>query len=387
MNCQRDAFSLPDEIHYLNCAYMSPTSRQAEAAGRMGLSRKADPSRIPARLFFEETDRARELFARLINVSDPTRIAIIPSASYGIAVAARNLGATRGQKVVIAHEQFPSNVYAWRELSARDGLELSVVQPPEEASRRGEVWNTRLLEAIDRRTAVVAVGNVHWADGTRFDVAAIGQRARDVGAAFVVDGTQSIGALPFDVALVQPDAVICAGYKWLLGPYSIGVAYYGPRFDDGSPIEDNWIARLGSEDFRALVNYRDEYQPGALRYDVGERSNFILMPMLIAGLEQVLGWGPAAIQEYCRTLTGPLLAEMADRGFAVEGERWRGAHLFGLRAPKGLDLSELAQQLDRQQVFVSLRGNAIRVSPHVYNDSRDIEALADVLRNVMTKQA
>ena len=115
---------------------------------------------------------------------------------------------------------------------------------------------------------------MHWTDGTRFDLAAIGARAREVGAALVVDGTQSVGALPFDVQQLRPDALVCATYKWLMGPYSLGFAYLGPRFDDGEPLEETWIGRRGSENFKELVDYQDDYQPGALRYDVGERSNF-----------------------------------------------------------------------------------------------------------------
>ena len=100
-----------------------------------------------------------------------------------------------------------------------------------------------------------------------------------MGARFVIDGTQSVGALPFDVGHTRPDAVACAGYKWLTGPYSVGTAWYGPAFDGGTPIEENWITRAGSDRFNELVNYRDDYRPGAIRYDVSERSNFILLPM------------------------------------------------------------------------------------------------------------
>ena len=129
---------------------------------------------------------------------------------------------------------------------------------------------------------MVALPHVHWTDGVRLDLEAIGRRAREVGAALVVDGTQSVGAMPFNVTSIQPDAVICAAYKWLTGPYSIGLAYYGQRYDDGVPSEETWIGRLGSEDFRRLVDYEDAYRPGAARYDVGECSNFVLIPMLIA---------------------------------------------------------------------------------------------------------
>lgn len=377
--CQRDLFSLPRDVHYLNCAYMSPLSRAVEEAGVAGVRRKSDPTRISPEDFFTESDRLRERFARLVNAPDPKRVAIIPAASYGIAVAARNTPRQPGQNVVVAHEQFPSNLYAWSSLCRRDKLELRTVAPPEEAEERGREWNQRLLEAIDPDTAIVALGHVHWTDGTRFDLERIAERARECGAALIVDGTQSVGALPFDVERVQPDALVVAGYKWLMGPYSLGLAYFGPRYDGGIPLEETWLGREGSEDFSGLINYRDEYQPGALRYDVGERSNFALLPMQLAALEQLLEWDPARIQEYCRRLTAEMVEEARVLGFRVETEAWRAAHLFGLRAPAGVDLARVQRRLQERKVFVSVRGSALRVSPHLYNDRADVDALREVL--------
>ncbi|MEZ5293085.1 MAG: aminotransferase class V-fold PLP-dependent enzyme [Vicinamibacterales bacterium] len=379
LTCQKARFSLPDDEHYLNCAYMSPLSKAVEAAGLAGVARKAVPSRIQTSDFFTDSNTARALFARLINAPDPSRIAIIPAASYGLAIAARNLPVSRGQNIVVTHEQFPANVHAWRRLAQARGVEVKTVHPPDASEGRGRAWNVRLLEAIDPKTAIVALGHVHWTDGTKFDLEAVGRRAREVGASLVIDGTQSVGALPFDVQAIQPDALICATYKWLMGPYAMGFAYLGPRFDDGEPLEETWIGRAGSENFKELVNYRDDYQPGALRYDVGERTNFALMPMAIAALEEVLERRPERLQDYCAALTAGLVGKVQDLGYAVEDPACRAAHLFGLRAPAGVDITAVGERLRERRVFVSLRGSAIRVSPHVYNDARDIDALLDAL--------
>ncbi|MGH7444595.1 MAG: aminotransferase class V-fold PLP-dependent enzyme [Longimicrobiales bacterium] len=379
IDCQRAQFSLPADAHYLNCAYMGPLSRRTQDAGTAAVLRKADPTRIAVGDFFEESDRARALFAALIG-APAERIALVPAVSYALAIVERNLAGRHGGNVVIAAEQFPSNVYAWRRLCRRTGAQLRTVAPPVSADARGAAWNQALLDAIDRDTLLVALPHVHWTDGTRFDLERLAERARQVGAAFVVDGTQSIGALPFDVGRVQPDFVACAAYKWLLGPYSIGFAFVGDRFADGEPLEETWIGRAGSRDFRALVDYRDDYQPGALRFDVGERSNFILVPMAIAALEQVRDWGAAAIQSYCEHLLQDVLAEAAGLGFRIEDAEWRGAHLVGLRAPAGIDLAALDAELRRHHVFASLRGSALRVSPNVYNDDGDAGALLAALR-------
>jgi hypothetical protein len=245
LSCQKALFTLPDHVHYLNCAYMAPLARPVEAAGITGIQRKSLPSTIIPAMFFEESDVIRERFARLVN-GEASRVALIPAASYGIATVARNLPVQRGQNLVMLHEQFPSNVYSWHRLAEETGPTLRAVGPSSTAER-GIRWKEPILDAIDADTALVTLSPVHWADGTRFDLDRIGARAREVGAAFVVDGTQSVGALPFDVQQVRPDALICAGYKWLLGPYSTGVAYFGPRFDDGVPLEENWITRLGTK--------------------------------------------------------------------------------------------------------------------------------------------
>lgn len=382
LTCKRDAFGLPEDLHYLNCAYMGPLPRVTEEAGIAAIRRKRVPADIHPEDFFRTSDELRSLFSEMVGAGDPQRVAIIPGVSYGVAVAARNLEVARGQNVVITHEQFPGNVHGWRRLARERGADVRVATPPD-GPGRGQAWNDTLLSSIDSDTAVVAVPHVHWTDGTRFDLVAVGRRCREVGAALVVDGTQSVGALPFDVAEVQPDALIVATYKWLFGPYSVGVAYFGPRFDGGTPLEETWIGREKSEDFQNLVHYRDGYQPGAIRYDVAERSNFALLPMAVASMKLVREWRPERIQAYCVALTASALEEAASLGFSVEDPCWRGGHLFGLRMPPGIDLVGLKAALERRMVVASLRGTALRLSPNVYNDAADLEALLEGLREAV----
>jgi len=376
--CQREVFGLPDDLHYLNCAYLSPLPRVSEEAGIRGMGRERVPTNIEASDFFTGCDEIRWRFARLVDAEDPSRIAVIPSASYGVATAARNLAVERGQNIVLLHEQFPGNVYAWQRRAADSGAEIRTVVPPDEVTR-GAAWNERIIESIDESTAVVTLPHVHWTDGTVFDLVAIGRRAREVGAALVIDGTQSVGALPFDVREIQPDALIVAAYKWLLGPYSTAVAYLGPRFDGGIPLEETWLGRDGSEDFKGLVDYQSEYQPGVVRFDMGQRANFILLPMLQASLDLILEWTPEAIQDYCKRLMSPLVEASVSLGFSVERDEWRADHLFGLRMPEGLDLDTLEAELESRKIYVSLRGSALRVSPHVFNDEGDVGALIEAL--------
>ena len=379
LGCQKHLFDLPAGQHYINCAYKSPLSRRVSDAGRTAIAAGSVPYEIGAEDFFAGPNRLRRRFAELLGAPDPGRIAVIPSVSYAMATVARNLDLRADQNVVTAAAQFPSNVHPWRRHCAEAGAELRIVQPPPDRRDRAAEWSRRVAEAVDASTALVALGSVHWTDGAPFDLVLIGARAREVGALFVVDGTQSVGAAPFDFDAVQPDALVCAGYKWLTGPYSIGLAYYGDRFEGGSPVEESWMGKAGSEDFAALVGQGPEYRAGAARFDVGEASHFILAPMLQAGLEQVIEWGVPNIAAYTRTLRDRLFSSKDLEAVGVDAGEPGSAHLFGLYLPEGRDPDVVRAELAARGVHVSIRGAVVRVSPHVYNDESDIEALAEAL--------
>lgn len=378
--CQKHLFSLPTDVHYLKNAYMAPMMKAVEQAGIQAMERLRTPYVCGVADFFDPLDKLRQEFATLINVADPQRIVTIPSVSYGMAVVAKNIHISQGEKIVLIGEQFPSNVYVWQGLAAETGATIHTIEAPEAAENRGKIWNERLLEAITPDTHLVAMPHVHWADGTRYDLVAVRQRCNEVGALLIIDGTQSVGAMPFDVALIQPDALICAGYKWLMGPYALGVAYFGSYFNDGKPIEESWFNRYKSEEFANLVNYEARYQPGAMRFQVGQSSNFMLLPMLTVALETVNHWTPQNIQAYCETIITPALEELKNLGCQVESPSYRGHHLFGVRLPEQLSIAELRQRLDAAKIYVSVRGNAIRIAPHLYSEVDDMDAFVACVR-------
>jgi selenocysteine lyase/cysteine desulfurase len=375
--CQRHLFDIPDDVAYLNCAYMSPLMNHVRAAGKAGLVRKARPWELTAADFYDESDALRAAFARLINAKADD-IAIVPSVSYGVSIAARNLPLSAGQSILVVEDQFPSNVYPWRERAREVDAEVHTVARPADGD-----WTRAVLEAIDDRTAIVALPHCHWTDGGLFDIAQISDRCHERGIALALDVTQSLGVLSLDVNRIQPDFLCCAAYKWLMGPYSVGFLYASQQWQqEGRPIEHNWIQRRNSSDFARLVDYQDEFEPGARRFDVGERSNFALVPAAAAALEQVLEWGVDNLRETIGSMAEDIVARVAPLGLTALPGKLRAPHYLGLQLEKGLP-GELLPELARRKVYVSVRGSSIRVTPHLYNTEADVHRFVEALEAVL----
>ncbi len=372
---QRHLFDIPDNIAYLNCAYLSPLLKTVAAAGQQGVARKSRPWEITGEDFDIEIEIARARFAALIGATADD-IAVIPAASYGMAHAARNVPVAAGDNIVLLADQFPSNVAPWRQRAGEAGAEIRTVARPAD-----DDWTPAVLAAIDARTAVVALPNCHWTDGTLVDLEAAGAAARGAGAALCLDLTQSIGAMPFDVAAVQPGFMVAAGYKWMMGPYSLGFMYAAPRWHDGIGFEHNWALRSNDPDFARMRADPTTGRIAARRYDMGEAANFALMPMAIAALDQLLAWDPAETQASLRALTDDIATRAEAAGLRVAARDRRAGHYIGLRFADGVP-EGIIPRLGERGVYVSQRGDSLRVTPHLYNDARDVAQLFDALQHL-----
>jgi selenocysteine lyase/cysteine desulfurase len=369
--CQRSLFDIPESVAYFDCAKMSPLLIAAGEAGRRGLGRKAHPWDIKSVHFFDESEEVRGLYAGLIG-SAADDVAIIPSVSYGMAVAMRNIRVGPGETIVTLADDFPSGIYAARALAKAAEAQVVTVERPE----RGADWTAALLDSIDGHTALVITPHVHWIHGTVIDVEAVARRCRSVGAALVLDTTQSMGALPLDLAAVDPDYMVAASYKWLLGPYSLGFLYVAPRHHGGRPLEEGWITRAGAEDFRRLAGYAEALEPNARRFDMGERANFALLPVAGAAIGQLLAWGVANTAETLGAATARLEARLAPLG--IGADHGQAPHFLSVRFEGGMP-DDIEARLAQANVHVSLRGETMRITPHLYNNEADEERLVAAL--------
>jgi selenocysteine lyase/cysteine desulfurase len=348
---------------------------------------RALPAAIKPADFFAPAERVRGLCASLVR-ADAEQVALVPTVAAGMAVVATNLSPRAGQNVVMLGDQFPSNVYPWWRWREQGVTLRSVAAPPGDARdpagwrRRCAEWHDALEAAIDRDTVLVALEPAHWTDGTRFDLDRLARRARAVGAALVVDATQVAGVMPLDVGALQPDALVVHGYKSMLANYGLGFAVFGEQFADGCPNDESWLMRRGSEDFARLVDYQDNYAPGMRRYDTSTRSNPVLIGMLEAACRLLINWQPERIEDYLRRIARPAVEKLRADGFGVADEDLRAANLFGVALPPGLAPETVRQALAARHIHVSVRGSAVRVSPHVCNDEADLLRLAEALAEI-----
>ena len=372
---QRNKFLVDDAIAYFNTSAVSPLLRSVHAAASAALDRRGRPWELHAEDWFPDVELLRQRFGQLM-AADAESIAMVPATSYGLAAVARNVKARPGDRVLVLAGEFPSNYYTWQRFAQQSGAEMLVV-----AKQAGQTWTEAVLDNIDDRVVLASVPNVHWTNGSVLDLYAVGRALRDVGAAFVVDASQSLGAIPLDVSSLQPDALVAVGYKWLLGPYSLGCLYLNPRFHDGEPLEQNWIAREGSQDFSSLVDYRDEYEPGARRFDVGERTNFQLVPMAIAALDQILEWTVPRIAASLRRVTTEIAERAQSLGLTAPPDAERAPHMLGVGFP--VEAARLAAAaLEQANVVASVRGPSLRIAPHLHTNDSDLDRLTEVLRKV-----
>ena len=371
----RSAFAVPDDVAYFNTASLAPALHAVLDAGAAALERRAQPWTITPSDWFDEVEELRSRVAVLFGDPGGDGVALVPSTSYGFATAARNLSPGAGEAVVVLAEEYPSGIYTWRRLAARSGARIvTVTREP------GQDWADAVesvLDAMGERTAIVSVPQVHWTDGAWVDLDRVAARAHALDAALVIDASQSLGAVPCDVTALRPDFVVAVGYKWLLGPFGRGYLWVAPEHRDGEPLEENWIVRAGSEDFARLVDYRDEYQPGARRFDQGQRTAFELTPMALVAVGQLLEWGVDAVGAHLGEITGTIVDRVRDLGLDPPVGR-RGPHLIGLPIPEQ-SRDRVVAALAERGVHAAVRGEVLRVAPHRHVTGADVDRLVDAL--------
>jgi selenocysteine lyase/cysteine desulfurase len=377
---QRHLFDIPREVCYLNAASWGPLPREAMEAGRAGVALKGQPWATRPDHPAQQYERARRAAARVIN-ADPDDVGLIPSGSYGVATAGKLLQPPVGSRVLLLADDHSSPVLEWRTRAARQNFAVETVAAADDHN-----WTTALLQAIERAgappVALASISSVHWSDGCAVDLDRVAAALRRHGAALLVDATHSAGVMPIDVKTLDPDFLVFPTYKWVLGPYGRAFLYVAKRRQDGEPLEQTAAARRAVSAEHTVYMRDTAYVDSARRFDMGERDHFISLEMASIGMELVAAWGAAAIVERLRLLTDQLADALRNTGVHMPDAQVRAPHVLSLGFPGAMP-EGLVDRLAAAQVYAAPRLGRLRISPHVYNDDRDIVRFVECFGRAM----
>ncbi len=375
---QRHLFDILDDVGYFNCASSSPQLNESQKRLHAGVLSKSYPWERTAQSFFDDAETIRSLSAEIFG-GDADGYAVVPAASYGLSTAARAVEPylEAGDRILVIEGEFPSVLLSWRRTAQETGAILVTVPTPADGN-----WTQAILENIDARTRVVAVSSCHWTNGAYIDLHLISEACRAAGSILVVDATQTLGAMPFSFAEIQPDFLVAAGYKWLLCPYGFGLLYVSERWRDARPLEETWLARDNARDVTAPTKYSDTYMPGARRFDVGETCTPTILPGAVAALEQIKMWGVENIAASLSVINAKIALHLEQLGCRLPGEGQRCPHMFGARLPETYT-GDLVAGLKSRNIHISQRGDSLRFAPHLHVNEQDVDSLINALSELM----
>ena len=371
---QRHLFDIPDDVAYFNSAYNSPLLNESINRLLVGVQTKKHPWDRTAESFFDDAETIRYLASECFG-GDADGYAVIPAASYGISTAARAIEPhlEKGDRILLLSEEFPSNVLPWKRVAQEKGALIETILAPQDGD-----WTQAILVRIEPGVKVVAVSTCHWTNGAYIDLISIGKACRDVGSVLTVDATQTLGAMAIPMAEVKPDFLVAAGYKWLLSPYGFGLLYVSKQWRNSRPLEEVWLARENAEDFTGLVKYSDIYKPGSRRFDMGEKCIPTILPGVIAALEQIKAWGVESIASTLSSINDEIAAHLEGLGCILSPRELRCPHMFGAQLP-GTNTNSIVTELKGRKIFVSQRGSALRIAPHLFVNEQDISRLKNAV--------
>jgi selenocysteine lyase/cysteine desulfurase len=322
-------------------------------------------------------DDLREAAAKLFNAK-PIDIAVGSNATELLCSLAWATLPQKGEVVVGTEASFPSVVYPWQRISRQVGCKIRLAK----VNQYGLIDENELLDLIDEKTAIVTISHVEYKSGQTYDLETISQKAHDNGALLIVDATQSAGQIPIDVQKIKADAIVASGYKWLCGPFGSAFMYLAPHHQKS--LDPGIVGWRSHKDIWDMGVTRLEFPSSAKRFEAST-----LGYGLIIGLAKAINFltdiGIENIYSHNLALVDILIKELQARGAnillsAIESQR---SSILSVEFPN-MKSKHVVKCLDEEKIIVSLREN-IRISPHLYNDEKDILQLLEVIDSILQK--
>src|SRR5262249_26346469 len=287
-------------------------------------------------------------------------VTMLPNVTIASAVALSCLEYTPARnRIVMVEGEFPSIRYVYESLATRLGARIVTVPSPGGNGLSAD--EDRIVEAIDDRTALVAISHVLFKSAFVVDAAPIAEKCRRTGALLALDVYQSAGTLPVSVEELGADFAVGGVLEWLCGGPGGGFLYVRPELRSRlAPALTGWMAHPAPFDFEPPpMRYRDD----AFRFLLGTAA----IPALYAAREGPKIVAAAGIEEIrgkSLRQTSRLIDLAESRGFACSTPR-EPARRGGTAAVDFENALEVSRELNARDIVVDYRpGVGIRMSPH-----------------------
>jgi cysteine desulfurase/selenocysteine lyase len=364
-NAMRAEFPALANWTYLNTATFGQLPRATVQAMNRHLAHRDELACSDFLTWFDDADLLRGRIGQLVNCA-ARDIAFINSANSALSLLMGGLDWKPGDRIVALQDEFPNNIYCPAVLE-RLGVEF--VETP---------WE-RFYDAITARARLVVVSTVNYTNGFAPPLEEMARFLRERNVLLFVDGTQSVGALRFDVAKVQPDMLAVHGYKWLLSPNGIGFMYVSPALRERlHPAVIGWRSHHAWRNVDNLHHGAPVFAASAEKYEGGMLASSLLYGM-DASIGMILGIGTGELEGRVRELAAA--TRQCLRGLGAQVPEF-DSPIIAARF-EGRNASGLARRLKERRVLVSARHGNLRVSAHFYNTEEDLERLESELRPLL----
>jgi cysteine desulfurase / selenocysteine lyase len=350
---------------YLNTATQGLLPRRATEAAAKHFAHRDELACADFLGWYDDADRLRAKIGRLINCA-PSDIAFVSNASAALGLLLAGLDWHSGDRVLTLEHEFPNNLYAPGALG-RFGVEMIAVP-----------WE-RLYESVDAKTRLVALSSVNYTTGFAPPLAELADFLHARGILLFVDGTQSLGALRFDVGRVRPDMLAVHGYKWMFSPEGAGFVYVAPDLRERlQPAVVGWRSHHDWRNVDNLHHGVPQFSSTAEKYEGGGLP-FALLYGMEASIDLMLEIGSEAIEQRVLGLAEVARGILRELGASVADG---SSPILAARFDKQ-DVSAMARALKEQRVLVAARRGHLRVSPHLYNNEQDLVILQRTLGRLL----
>lgn len=328
--------------------------------------------------YIQELDLSKKLFGQYLN-TPAENMAMVKNTTEALSMVANGYPWEQGDEVILYAHEYPANYYPWINLQHRGVRirelrnEMSIDGIPKHLPGKW-LWD-ELETLVSTRTKMIVMSHVQFVSGYAADLEKLGTFCHERGIEFIVDGAQSLGALPVDVEKFHISALSGSGWKWLRGP--MGIAPFYTSSDLREKLSLTVVGAETMEQGTDFLNHSWNPHASARRYEYATSPIYLVAGLNRALKEVFLKHEPVALAERLFLLQDHFLDRLEHPN--INPLKWPQVHRSGILSLYHPKADTLSEYLQKKGIIVAPRGGYIRVAAHYYNTESEMEYLATVM--------